>query len=104
MEGFVAMITLGASFFTSTPLTTSLSASSAASSRSSEMVLVAPGNFLSKSAVSWGSLSAATGNFTLVKFPVAADKRSEEHTSELQSRGHLVCRLLLERKKTISMQ
>src|SRR5690625_5628787 len=27
--------------------------------------------------------------------------RSEEHTSELQSRGHLVCRLLLEKKTTI---
>src|SRR5690625_6113566 len=27
--------------------------------------------------------------------------RSEEHTSELQSRGHLVCRLLLEKKKYI---
>src|SRR5690625_7083766 len=26
------------------------------------------------------------------------DSRSEEHTSELQSRGHLVCRLLLEKK------
>src|SRR5690625_6577403 len=25
--------------------------------------------------------------------------RSEEHTSELQSRGHIVCRLLLEKKK-----
>src|SRR5439155_25642402 len=29
----------------------------------------------------------------------AGDLRSEEHTSELQSRGHLVCRLLLEKKK-----
>src|SRR5690625_6317869 len=29
------------------------------------------------------------------------DGRSEEHTSELQSRGHLVCRLLLEKKKRI---
>src|SRR5439155_9050529 len=29
--------------------------------------------------------------------------RSEEHTSELQSRGHLVCRLLLEKKKKKSM-
>src|SRR2546422_7595273 len=29
----------------------------------------------------------------------AATKRSEEHTSELQSRLHLVCRLLLEKKK-----
>src|SRR5690625_6101971 len=30
---------------------------------------------------------------------VSYDSRSEEHTSELQSRGHLVCRLLLEKKK-----
>src|SRR3989442_12790630 len=29
-------------------------------------------------------------------------RRSEEHTSELQSRPHLVCRLLLEKKKTAS--
>src|SRR5690625_5846842 len=32
------------------------------------------------------------------------DLRSEEHTSELQSRGHLVCRLLLEKKKKIKTQ
>src|SRR5690625_6541901 len=31
----------------------------------------------------------------------SARMRSEEHTSELQSRGHLVCRLLLEKKKTL---
>src|SRR5439155_25579920 len=31
-------------------------------------------------------------------------RRSEEHTSELQSRGHLVCRLLLEKKKKIHNQ
>src|SRR5947209_11216953 len=30
---------------------------------------------------------------------VAAELRSEEHTSELQSRQYLVCRLLLEKKK-----
>src|SRR5690625_6636815 len=30
--------------------------------------------------------------------------RSEEHTSELQSRGHLVCRLLLEKKKEIRIE
>src|SRR5438309_4960772 len=30
-----------------------------------------------------------------------ADSRSEEHTSELQSQFHLVCRLLLEKKKKI---
>src|SRR5690625_6597059 len=35
--------------------------------------------------------------------PPSADGglRSEEHTSELQSRGHLVCRLLLEKKKNM---
>src|SRR5207253_9441517 len=31
--------------------------------------------------------------------PQVESLRSEEHTSELQSRGHLVCRLLLEKKK-----
>src|SRR5690625_6711932 len=31
--------------------------------------------------------------------PFLKQIRSEEHTSELQSRGHLVCRLLLEKKK-----
>src|SRR3989449_7195663 len=31
---------------------------------------------------------------------VTSESRSEEHTSELQSRLHLVCRLLLEKKKT----
>src|SRR5258708_13219829 len=31
--------------------------------------------------------------------PSAATRRSEEHTSELQSPDHLVCRLLLEKKK-----
>src|SRR5439155_23859819 len=36
------------------------------------------------------------------RFPaeqIVRQERSEEHTSELQSRGHLVCRLLLEKKK-----
>src|SRR5690625_6803973 len=32
------------------------------------------------------------------------NERSEEHTSELQSRGHLVCRLLLEKKKNNTIQ
>src|SRR3712207_6911508 len=35
-----------------------------------------------------------------VEFEIAAN-RSEEHTSELQSRQYLVCRLLLEKKKNI---
>src|SRR5690625_6644981 len=33
--------------------------------------------------------------------PMTFSMRSEEHTSELQSRGHLVCRLLLEKKKNL---
>src|SRR3712207_7297020 len=33
--------------------------------------------------------------------PARKSKRSEEHTSELQSRQYLVCRLLLEKKKTL---
>src|SRR5690625_6741851 len=37
----------------------------------------------------------------LFKIPWVNLARSEEHTSELQSRGHLVCRLLLEKKKHI---
>src|SRR5690625_6313872 len=50
----------------------------------------------------WGSCSA-NGNIILNPELIKAPKaciRSEEHTSELQSRGHLVCRLLLEKKKS----
>src|SRR5439155_8647758 len=36
-----------------------------------------------------------------IRVSASAAMRSEEHTSELQSRGHLVCRLLLEKKKEI---
>src|SRR5437870_1095635 len=36
----------------------------------------------------------------IAKVKSVTDQRSEEHTSELQSRGHLVCRLLLEKKKS----
>src|SRR5437870_8464658 len=41
-----------------------------------------------------------TLNITFMNnYTVGGGMRSEEHTSELQSRGHLVCRLLLEKKK-----
>src|SRR5205823_6749306 len=39
-------------------------------------------------------------NLTLACEPCNIAKRSEEHTSELQSLAYLVCRLLLEKKKT----
>src|SRR5690625_5969438 len=52
----------------------------------------------------WGQQSAqpAFGSPGEAGYPGAVGAtRSEEHTSELQSRGHLVCRLLLEKKKKI---
>src|SRR5690625_5558190 len=42
--------------------------------------------------------------YVLAEMVMTDDSRSEEHTSELQSRGHLVCRLLLEKKKYSSSQ
>src|SRR5690625_5454248 len=52
-----------------------------------------------------GDVVYVGGNFSHAR-PAGAspgtNQRSEEHTSELQSRGHLVCRLLLEQKKNIT--
>src|SRR2546429_4734833 len=63
-------------------------------------------------AVNFAAMGAASGTLDLVvaggvesmsRVPMGSDgageDRSEEHTSELQSRLHLVCRLLLEKKK-----
>src|SRR3989442_2199418 len=49
-----------------------------------------------------GLATARQGRVTVTPTLNALDhsERSEEHTSELQSRPHLVCRLLLEKKKT----
>src|SRR5437870_6608137 len=44
-------------------------------------------------------LSIAISIISLLLEIAIERNRSEEHTSELQSRGHLVCRLLLEKKK-----
>src|SRR5690625_7121487 len=38
------------------------------------------------------------------KMPPFSRRRSEEHTSELQSRGHLVCRLLLAKKEIVPFE
>src|SRR2546422_4219246 len=51
-----------------------------------------------------GQLSRVRGRADIGRAPrdpSPPDSRSEEHTSELQSRLHLVCRLLLEKKKKI---
>src|SRR5690625_5419113 len=44
-------------------------------------------------------MAPSSTRVTLRRNAYGAMERSEEHTSELQSRGHLVCRLLLEKKK-----
>src|SRR5690625_5726030 len=44
-------------------------------------------------------LDSASFNSFIKRQQISLVARSEEHTSELQSRGHLVCRLLLEKKK-----
>src|SRR2546422_8249222 len=62
--------------------------------------MASPPHFPQRTPVSWPPrarwkkpCSVSTGSVT------AEEARSEEHTSELQSRLHLVCRLLLEKKK-----
>src|SRR2546429_6743536 len=67
-----------------------------------DVVTLTPGQFKVENLGS----SAATVQISQIEFsPEAAERgkfphymRSEEHTSELQSRLHLVCRLLLEKK------
>src|SRR3989442_8817648 len=63
--------------------------------------------------VSWHLLIATIGavitdpariNNSEMVFLFYLSFRSEEHTSELQSRPHLVCRLLLEKKKRTNMR
>src|SRR2546422_11713271 len=70
-----------------------------------------PYTTLFRSLIAWGAQDTLaplrTGRVLALKLPRArlavieraGHERSEEHTSELQSRLHLVCRLLLEKKK-----
>src|SRR3989442_3542495 len=80
--------------------------------RSLEKMLLAKGLLSKKedpetracAAMALGKIRSAEARGVLEK--AAQDKealRSEEHTSELQSRPHLVCRLLLEKKKQMPM-
>src|SRR5690606_40886442 len=52
---------------------------------------------LSRLALTLGAVSLAA--ILIMSYPLFQQERSEEHTSELQSRENLVCRLLLEKKK-----
>src|SRR2546430_13623032 len=47
----------------------------------------------------WGGGAGRPPHTSIVPHPGPGHKRSEEHTSELQSQSNLVCRLLLEKKK-----
>src|SRR5690625_7019793 len=74
-----------------------------AASQANSAVLAPP---ICKSPVGEGAKRVLTGGLTLDMAilqtgdkPAILTDRSEEHTSELQSRGHLVCRLLHEKKK-----
>src|SRR5687768_18187256 len=49
----------------------------------------------------WTRFVPSASSFVTRSGKVTADVRSEEHTSELQSRLQLVCRLLLEKKKNL---
>src|SRR3712207_7172637 len=51
-----------------------------------------------------GSVSARIAKQAAASEPEGTQFRSEEHTSELQSRQYLVCRLLLEKKKRTKNQ
>src|SRR3712207_7353043 len=75
-----------------------------------------PYTTLFRSAIDTAKAASASSGLPLVSVPTTysgaewtaffgvrdPDRRSEEHTSELQSRQYLVCRLLLEKKKQSS--
>src|SRR3989441_4595425 len=53
-----------------------------------------------RSSIPWGSVPCSTSSHRCcLAYMRREPKRSEEHTSELQSLAYLVCRLLLEKKK-----
>src|SRR5258707_7053801 len=57
--------------------------------------------FANASSLTTTAAFGAAGTYCL-RLTASDSKRSEEHTSELQSRQYLVCRLLLEKKKTLN--
>src|SRR5690625_6270708 len=58
------------------------------------------GVLLVAGAVALGSWTVSRADDTVTVYTTAT-VRAEEHTSELQSRGHIVCRLLLEKNKIV---
>src|SRR3712207_8012537 len=66
--------------------------------RSSEASYAIQQFFLNGGTEAWVVRVASADETTIPEQPPAEARRSEEHTSELQSRQYLVCRLLLEKK------
>ena len=58
--------------------------------------------FIKGAAVAGGATVVAAS--TMSAPAIAQGRRSEEHTSELQSQAYLVCRLLLEKKKKLNFK
>src|SRR2546429_7217037 len=83
------------------PYTTLFRSSIVASQQAGYVRLKTASSFLVKvdAGVTWNQVVGL--NVGLSRSGSAARARSEEHTSELQSRLHLVCRLLLEKKKSL---
>src|SRR3712207_1433154 len=63
------------------------------------VVVNSPGGSAAQSHLIFRRIRALAAEKALPVFAFIEDARSEEHTSELQSRQYLVCRLLLEKKK-----
>src|SRR3989449_8569472 len=79
-------------FVSSTQLQVTIAASDITTAGTAQVTVVTP--------APGGGTSAALAFTINNPAPTLGSLRSEEHTSELQSRLHLVCRLLLEKKKT----
>src|SRR5690625_5496539 len=87
------------------PRTTFLISSQAASaatfmfSHTSDIISIKGANISTNASTALFQTSFIHSHTAIAASTIASQvARSEEHTSELQSRGHLVCRLLLEKK------
>src|SRR5690625_5415930 len=92
----LALITFGPAFLEHSPTRTNPLATLQPPSASHWLGTDELGRDVFARIVHGGRVSLSVGLFSML---VGLTIRSEEHTSELQSRGHLVCRLLLEKKK-----
>src|SRR5947208_7997307 len=98
-------------FFTATPTTLTYTLSlhdalpiSAASSNESGTTTESPSMITGMASFSRSTRATTVPGGSASDPSGLVDRRSEEHTSELQSPDHLVCRLLLEKKKQTIIQ